>query len=114
GSLRTDAAVVEEVLEAIEPGGIEAALKASEQAELEDQERRRCVELALGRARYEAKRAEGPFDAVEQENRLVGDGVGGGGERGLRQRSGEWRLSWKGAGTGLWPRWLNWRVGCKS
>ena len=71
GSLRTDAAVVEEVLEAIEPVGIEAALQVSEQAVLEDQERRRCVELALERARYEAKRAERQFDQVEPENRLV-------------------------------------------
>src|SRR5215468_5627776 len=71
GSLRTDAAVVEEVLQAIEPAGIEAALKASEQAALEDQDRRRCVELALERARYEAKRAQRQFDAVEPENRLV-------------------------------------------
>ena len=71
GSLRTDGAVVEEVLEAIEPAGIEAALKASEQAALEDHEKRRCVELALERARYEAKRAERQFDQVEPENRLV-------------------------------------------
>jgi hypothetical protein len=71
GSLRTDAAVVVEVLQAIEPVGIEAALKASEQAALEDQERRRCVELALERARYEAKRAQRQFDQVEPENRLV-------------------------------------------
>jgi hypothetical protein len=62
---------VEEVLEAIEPVGIEAALQVSEQAVLEDQERRRCVELALERARYEAKRAERQFDQVEPENRLV-------------------------------------------
>src|SRR6266540_3807473 len=46
GSLRTDGAVV-------------------------DQEKRRCVELALERARYEAKRAQRQFDAVEPENRLV-------------------------------------------
>jgi DNA invertase Pin-like site-specific DNA recombinase len=71
GSLRTDRAVVEEVLEAIEPAGIEAALKASEQAALEDHEKRRCVELTLERARYEAKRAERQFDQVEPENRLV-------------------------------------------
>jgi len=71
GSLRTDRAVVEEVLEAIEPAGIEAALKASEQAALEDHEKRRCVELALERARYEAKRAQRQFDRVEPENRLV-------------------------------------------
>jgi DNA invertase Pin-like site-specific DNA recombinase len=71
GGLRTDRAVVEEVLQAIEPAGIEAALKASELVALEDQERRRCVELALERAHYEAKRAERQFDAVEPENRLV-------------------------------------------
>lgn len=59
------------MLEAIEPVGIEAALKASEQAALEDQEKRRAVELALERARYEAKRAQRQFDAVEPENRLV-------------------------------------------
>jgi DNA invertase Pin-like site-specific DNA recombinase len=71
GSLRTDEAVVEQVLEAMEPVGIEAAVKASEQVALADQERRRCVELALERARYEAKRAERQFDRVEPENRLV-------------------------------------------
>jgi hypothetical protein len=71
GSLRTDAAVVEQVLEAIEPAGIEAALQASEQVVLADQEKRRCVELALERARYEAKRTQRQFDAVEPENRLV-------------------------------------------
>ena len=36
-----------------------------------DQEKRRRVELALERARYEAKRAERQFDRVEPENRLV-------------------------------------------
>jgi hypothetical protein len=63
--------VVEEVLEAMEPAGIEAALQASEQVALADQEKRRFVELALERARYEAKRAERQFDQVEPENRLV-------------------------------------------
>ena len=38
---------------------------------MEDQEKRRFVELALERARYEAKRAQRQFDAVEPENRLV-------------------------------------------
>jgi len=71
GSLRTDGAVVAEVLAAIEPAGIEAALKASEQARLEDHEKHRAVELALEKARYEAQRAQRQFDAVEPENRLV-------------------------------------------
>jgi len=87
--------VVEEVLEAIEPAGIEAAFKASEQAALEDQEKRRAVELALERARYEAKRAERQFDAVEPENRLV-----------AAELEGRW--------NGALARWLNWRAGCRS
>lgn len=71
GSLRIDAAVVAEMLAAIEPVGIEAALAASEQARLEDQEKHRALELALEKARYEAQRAQRQFDAVEPENRLV-------------------------------------------
>src|SRR5262249_33411006 len=71
GSLRTDAAVVAEVLAALEPVGIEAALEASERVRLEDQEKCRAVELALEKARYEAQRAQRQFDAVEPENRLV-------------------------------------------
>ena len=85
GSLRTDEAVVEQVLEAMEPVGIEAALKASEQVALEDQERRRCVELSLERARYEAKRAERQFDRVEPENRLVAAELEGRWNRALAQ-----------------------------
>jgi DNA invertase Pin-like site-specific DNA recombinase len=85
GSLRTDEAVVEQVLDAMEPVGIEAALKASDQVALEDQERRRCVELALERARYEAKRAERQFDRVEPENRLVAAELEGRWNRALAQ-----------------------------
>jgi DNA invertase Pin-like site-specific DNA recombinase len=71
GSLRTDRAVVAEVLAAIEPVGIEAALKCSEQIRLEDHDKQRAVELALEKARYEAQRARRQYDAVEPENRLV-------------------------------------------
>jgi DNA invertase Pin-like site-specific DNA recombinase len=71
GSLRTDAAVVAEMLAAIEPAGIEAAIEASEQARSEDHEKHRALELALEKARYEAQRAQRQFDAVEPENRLV-------------------------------------------
>ena len=71
GSLRTDAAVVEEMLAAIEPTGIEAAIQASEQARFEDHEKHRALALALEKARYEAQRAQRQFDAVEPENRLV-------------------------------------------
>jgi len=71
GSLKVDRAVVHSVLTAIQPVGIEAALQMSECAQAEDDEKRKALELALERVRYEANRARRQFDAVEPENRLV-------------------------------------------
>ena len=71
GSLRVDRAVVRSVLAAIQPAGIEAAVKLSECVQAEDDEKRKALDLALERARYEANRARRQFDAVEPENRLV-------------------------------------------
>jgi DNA invertase Pin-like site-specific DNA recombinase len=71
GSLRLDRAVAQSVLAAIGPAGIEAATKLAECAQVEDDEKRKALELALERARYEEKRARRQFDAVEPENRLV-------------------------------------------
>ena len=71
GSLRVDRVVVHSVLAAIQPAGIEAAVKLSECAQAEDDEKRKALDLALERARYEANRARRQFDAVEPENRLV-------------------------------------------
>ena len=71
GSLRLDRAVAQSVLGAIQPAGIEAAVKLTECAQFEDDEKRKALELALERARYEEKRARRQFDAVEPENRLV-------------------------------------------
>lgn len=71
GGWRLDQAVIDCVLEAIQPAGIEAAVEMSQHARAEDEEKRRAVELALERARYEAHRARRQFDAVEPENRLV-------------------------------------------
>jgi DNA invertase Pin-like site-specific DNA recombinase len=70
-SLRTDRAVVDQMLVAIEPVGVEAALQCCEAAGLDQQEKQRAIELALEKARYEAQRAQRQFDAVEPENRLV-------------------------------------------
>jgi hypothetical protein len=53
GSLRVDGAVVGSVLAAIEPAGIEAAIKMSECVQAEDDEKRKALELALQRARFE-------------------------------------------------------------
>jgi DNA invertase Pin-like site-specific DNA recombinase len=71
GSLRLDRTVVQTVLTAIQPAGIEAAVKLTECAQAENDEKRKALELALERARYEEKRARRQFDAVEPENRLV-------------------------------------------
>jgi DNA invertase Pin-like site-specific DNA recombinase len=71
GSLRLDRAVVQSVLTAIQPAGIEASIELATCAKIEGDEKRRALELALERARYEEKRARRQFDAVEPENRLV-------------------------------------------
>jgi hypothetical protein len=59
------------VLAAIKPAGIEAAIKMSECVQAEDDEKRKALELALQRARFEADRARRQFDSAEPENRLV-------------------------------------------
>jgi DNA invertase Pin-like site-specific DNA recombinase len=82
GSLRLDRAVAQSVLAAIQPAGIEAAVKLSECAQVEDDEKRKALELALEKARYEEKRARRQFDAVDPENRLV---------------AGELEVRWNGA-----------------
>ena len=71
GSLRVDQAVIDQVLEAIQPAGVQAALEVLEQALHDDETKRHAVELALEKARYEARRAQRQFDAVDPENRLV-------------------------------------------
>jgi DNA invertase Pin-like site-specific DNA recombinase len=71
GSLRLDQAVVNEVLVAISPAGLEAAVAAMEATVKADQQKRQALELALERARYEASRARRQYDAVDPENRLV-------------------------------------------
>ena len=71
GSVRVDQAVVDQVLDAIQPAGLQAALDTMEQALHEDETKRYAVELALEKARYEARRAQRQFDATDPENRLV-------------------------------------------
>ena len=71
GSLKVDQMVGEQVLEAIAPGGIEAALQASQLSAQADQEKRTALRLALERAQYEVQRAKRQYDLVDPENRLV-------------------------------------------
>ena len=71
GGLRVDEAIGGEVVRALRPVGVEAALQAIEDSARESSETIRQAELALERARYEAGRAERQYDAVDFENRQV-------------------------------------------
>lgn len=85
GSLRIDLAVSAEVLRLLAPIGIEAALAAIDQRAVQDDAKRRQVELALEQARFEASRAHRQYDAVDPENRLVAGEL----ERRWNERLGE-------------------------
>ncbi|HTT18500.1 MAG TPA: recombinase zinc beta ribbon domain-containing protein [Candidatus Sulfotelmatobacter sp.] len=71
GGMRVDQVVVAEVLEAIRPVGIQAALEAWDQSQNVEDEKQRALKLALEKARYEASRIERQYEATEPENRLV-------------------------------------------
>lgn len=71
GAMRIDRDVGAEVLRALQPLGVEAALLAIEQRAVDGSAKRRQVELALQQARFEALRAHRQFDAVDPDNRLV-------------------------------------------
>jgi hypothetical protein len=59
------------VLAALQPIGVQAAWEAAAQMRRADAEKRKTLELALEKARYEADRARRQYDEVEPENRLV-------------------------------------------
>lgn len=71
GGMRIDRAVGAEVIERLQPLGIEAALAAADMQRVENTEKRRQVEFALEQARFEAARARRQYDAVDPDNRLV-------------------------------------------
>jgi excisionase family DNA binding protein len=71
GGMRIDRAVGAEVIERLQPLGIEAALGALEAQRAENTEKRHQVELAIEQAHYEAARARRQYDAVDPDNRLV-------------------------------------------
>ena len=71
GGPRIDAAIAEEILCAVAPMAIEAALEA-EWRHMENQsERRQMVDLELQQARYEASLAERRYAACDPDNRLI-------------------------------------------
>lgn len=71
GAVGLDAAVVEQVLGAVRPQGLQASLDAVEQARAQESEKRRALEMVVEKARYEAARRHRQYEAVEPENRLV-------------------------------------------
>jgi excisionase family DNA binding protein len=71
GGMRIDREVGKEVIERLQPLGVEAAIAAMEVRNREAGDKLRQVDLALEQARYEAARAHRQYDAVDPDNRLV-------------------------------------------
>ena len=71
GGMRIDRAVAAEVLERLQPLGVEASLAAMAIQDHEKSEKSRQLENALQAARYEVTRAQRQYDAVDPENRMV-------------------------------------------
>jgi DNA invertase Pin-like site-specific DNA recombinase len=71
GGVRVENAIVECVLDACQPLGIEASLQALEGGREEQNQKRKALEFALEKARFEAERARRQYDAADPENRLV-------------------------------------------
>jgi DNA invertase Pin-like site-specific DNA recombinase len=73
GGVRVDRAVAQEVLDRLQPLGIEAALGTMNAHGEERLEKRRQLANALEQARFEAARAHRQYDQVDPDNRLVAD-----------------------------------------
>jgi DNA invertase Pin-like site-specific DNA recombinase len=71
GGFKADQAVVNAVLEVCQPIGIEASLEVLNGSRAEEDRKRRALELAVERARYDAERIRRQYDAVDPANRLV-------------------------------------------
>ena len=71
GGLRIDAAVVRQLIQAVEPMAIEAAVLAERRHMERQAEQRRIIELELQQARYEASLAERRYAACDPDNRLI-------------------------------------------
>jgi DNA invertase Pin-like site-specific DNA recombinase len=71
GSLRADDAVGAQVLRALKPLGVGAAIKALHAQTSETSAAQRQLELALEQARFSAAHARRQYDAVDPGNRLV-------------------------------------------
>jgi predicted DNA-binding transcriptional regulator AlpA len=75
GGLQIDAAVAQAFLHAVEPAGLEAAVRAAERLEADHDAALAQWRLSVERAHYEAQRAERRYRTVDPENRLVARGL---------------------------------------
>jgi excisionase family DNA binding protein len=71
GGSRVDAAISKELLRAVQPMAIEAAMEAERMHTQALNEQQRVMELDLEQARYEAMLAERRYAACDPENRLI-------------------------------------------
>ena len=71
GGMRIDRTVAQEVLDRLQPLGIEAALAAMQAHNERQSDKRQQIENAVQQAQYEAARARRQYDAVDPDNRLV-------------------------------------------
>lgn len=71
GAWRVDQAIGHEMLRALEPLALEAAVEAKRMQREEQTERRRIAELELEQARYDAALAERRYAACDPDNRLI-------------------------------------------
>jgi hypothetical protein len=70
-AFRVDQAVEAELLKACEPLAVEASLQAVSERKAETELKRRMLEIALEKARYEVDHARRQYNAVDPANRLV-------------------------------------------
>lgn len=71
GGKKVDDALAVEVLRAVAPMAIEAAMEAERMLSEQDFDRRRIAELELRQAQYDASLAERRYAACDPENRLI-------------------------------------------
>jgi len=71
GAVRPDQAIGDEILVAVQPLAVEAAVMAVSQAKHEADERCRALELERQQLEYEVKLAARRYEAVDPDNRLV-------------------------------------------
>jgi hypothetical protein len=71
GGMRVDRVVAQEVLDRLQPLGIEAALAAMEAQGEQQRDKCQQIENTIQQAQYEAARARRQYDAVDPDNRLV-------------------------------------------